>query len=482
MSQAGDFIIEELTLVTSNNLAVDLTASVIGLTLYESIVDMTVTGTIAIQDSVNLASYGPIIGQEYLHLKIKTPLFTDGNTIIDFKDNAFFVHTISKRQQISNGVQGFVLSFTSSELVKNQRLKVTKKLEGTWSDIVEDMLLKEIKTGKKVIIESTAGIKKFIAPNMRPLDVVVMAAKQAIARYKGEPTFIFYESLKGFNFRTLASLYNEPARIEYTPYIAGTTVNKATVNKSVYDVEKDLSTIIDYEIVNNSDTIANYRTGMYGSKLIVHDILNKNYISQEYNYHDNFSDEAHIQSGTTAKRPEFPVVSDIAVQSEDGGRRVSDYPARTFLLPTSLVSGSDSQHQAPNGTSVYVGYDPERWVQRRHSQMLQLENALNINILVYGNTAINVGDIVDVNIPYTAAIKSDGNPNDEFYSGPFLIKRIRHEFDMTSSPRKHQMYISLVKDSLPKRLGAGGPPEPSSPTKTPLDYNYGITLDANRAI
>ena len=73
MSQAGDFIIEELILITSNNLAVDLTASVMGLTLYESIVDMTVTGTIALYDSVNLASYGPIIGQEYLHLKIKTP-------------------------------------------------------------------------------------------------------------------------------------------------------------------------------------------------------------------------------------------------------------------------------------------------------------------------------------------------------------------------------------------------------------------------
>ena len=481
MSQAGDFIIEELILITSNNLAVDLTASVMGLTIFESIVDMTVTGTIALYDSINLASYGPIIGQEYLHLKIKTPEFTNSNTVIDFSENAFFVHTISKRQQISNGVQGFVLSFTSAELVKNQRLKVTKKLEGMWSDIVEDMLLNEIKTGKKVIIESTAGVKKFIAPNMRPLDVVVMAAKQAIARYRGEPTFIFYETLKGFNFRTLASLYNEPARIEYTPYVAGTTFNKG-----VYDIEKDLSTIIDYEIVNNSDTIANYRTGMYGSQLIVHDILNKNYISQEYNYHDNFSDEAHIESGTTAKRPEFPVVSDIMVDEEDGGRRVSDYPARTFLLPTSLVSGSDSQHQAPNGTSVYVGYDPERWVQRRHSQMLQLENALNINILVHGNTAINAGDIVNVNIPYTAVVEQSQADmtglNDEFYNGPFLVKRIRHEFIMTSSPRKHQMYISLVKDSLPIRLGAGGPPEPSSGLKTPLDYNYGITLDADRAI
>ena len=123
MSQAGDFIIEELILITSNNLAVDLTASVMGLTIFESIVDMTVTGTIALYDSVNLASYGPIIGQEYLHLKIKTPEFTNNNTVIDFSENAFFVHTISKRQQISNGVQGFVLSFTELEIITRDAIK-----------------------------------------------------------------------------------------------------------------------------------------------------------------------------------------------------------------------------------------------------------------------------------------------------------------------------------------------------------------------
>ena len=71
MTGAGDFIIEELVLITCNNLVVDLTASVVGLTLFESITDMCVSGTIAIQDSINLASYGPIIGQEYLHLKLQ---------------------------------------------------------------------------------------------------------------------------------------------------------------------------------------------------------------------------------------------------------------------------------------------------------------------------------------------------------------------------------------------------------------------------
>ena len=468
---AGDFIIEELRLVTSNSVEIDLIPQVIGLNLFESITDMSVSGTIAIQDPANIVSTGPIIGQEYLHLKIKTPLFNNKSTNIDFKDNAFFVHTVSKRQQIGNGVQGVVLSFVSAELVKNQRLKVTKKLEGTWSDIVEDMLLKEIKTGKRVIIENSVGAKKLIAPNIRPLDIAVMSARQAVALHKSQPTFLFYESLKGFNFRSLASLYNEPALIEYTPHIAG-----GNVNRGIIDVQKDLSTILDYEIVSNNDSLINYRTGMYGSELIVHDILSKSFIKQIYNYHDSFAGEEHIVGGGSDGKPEYPLISDIMVEDEDGGRRVSDYPARTFLLPTSLVNGSDSQHITPNGSFSYSGYDPQAWVQRRHSQMLQLENGFNINIVVHGNTLVSAGNKVDVNIPYTAAVKSAGkDQNDKFYSGPFLVKKIRHEFEMTSSPRKHKMYMNLVKDSLDEKLGAGGPTEPSKAIQQPLEYDYGYS-------
>ena len=306
---------------------------------------------------------------------------------------------------------------------------------------------------------------------MRPLDIAVMSAKQAVALHKSQPTFLFYESLKGFNFRTLSSLYNEPPRMDYTPNVAG-----MLTNRGIIDVIKELNTILDYEIINNNNSISNYRTGLYGSELIVHDILNKSFISQVYNYHDNFDNEEHIVGGGSEGKPEYPFISDIMIQDENDGLRVSDFPARTFLLPTSLVNGSDSQHITPKGSFSYSGYDPQTWVQRRHSQMLQLENGFNINIVVHGNTLVSAGNKVDVNIPYTAAVKASGkDQNDKFYSGPFLVKKIRHEFDMTSSPRKHKMYMNLVKDSLEEKLGAGGPTEPSKDIQQPLEYDYGYS-------
>ena len=460
LQTAGEFIIEELKLVTTSGLKVDLTTSVIGLTLYEDIFSMTISGTIAIADSVNLASYGPLLGQEYLHLKISTPTFKDESAVIDFSKNAFLVHSISDREKISGGVQGVVLSFVSQELVKNQRLKVTQSLTGTWSNIVKKMLTdkKYLNTKKKIDLEPTTGVKKFVAPNVRPLDVVVMGMKQAIAEFKGEPTYLFYETLKGFNFRTLASLYNNPALMEYTTFVPGTNIKDGII-----DVFRDLRTVLDYQIVSNNDSIANYRTGMFGSKLITHDIISKSYDTKIYNYHDNWINEAHIVSGVTEGKPDYPLVSHLTITEE--GLRVSDFPARTFLMPTSLSGGVDSQHTTENNTNPYMAYDPHKWLQRRNSQMIQLENALQVNIMTHGNTLINAGDKVILNLPYISSsqIKSPGDEiYDKFYKGPFLIKRIRHDFIMTSSPQRHRMYMSLVKDSLEERLGIGGPPEPSA--------------------
>jgi len=475
LDHAGQFTIEKLDLITSSGLRVDLITTVMGITLFEDIHSMTITGTVAIQDSVNLASIGPLIGQEYLHLKIRTP-FKDENedNTIDFSENAFIVHQISKRERFKEGVQGIVLSIVSQELVKNQRLKIMHSFTDTWSNIVEKMITgtSYLNSKKKLQIESTAGIKKFVAPNIRPLDIVIMAMKQSVSQYKGEPTYLFYETLKGFNFRTLTSLYNDAPLMEFAAMQPGTNIiRQGQPGAGAIDVSQELRTILSYEIISNSDSIVNYRTGMYGSKLITHDIIGKNYATAQYNYHDNWDKESHIVSGVTEGKVEYPIVSDLAVT--DRGERVSDFPARTFMLPTSLTGGVDSQHTTENNTNPYMAYDPHKWLQRRNSQMIQLNNALQVNLEVNGQTLINVGDKIELNLPYSAAIKNiEEGVYDKLYRGPFLIKKIRHDFTFTENP-KHKMTMQVVKDSLEQKLDDTGPSEPSASLAKPVEeYSY----------
>ena len=470
LQHAGEFKIDICELITSTGMRIDLKTTVMGLTLFEDISSLTVSGTIVVADSVNMVSHGPVLGQEYLYLKIHTPTFTEaGSGVIDFSKNVFLVHSVAAREKMTNGTQVYSLNFVSQELIKNQRLKVMQSLTASWSDIVTKMLTDTayLDTKKDMVIEPSAGIKKFVSPNIRPLDVVKLAAKQAVSTFKGQSTYLFYETLKGFNFRTLASMYNIPEQLEYTTFLPGTNITK----DGNIDVLKDLQTILSYDIISNNDNIVNYRSGMYGSKLIVHDIIGKTYTTDVYNYHDNFENEHHIVGGVTAELSEFPLASDLYVNEKD--QRVSDFYARTFLMPTSKSGENDAQHNTEVNNNPYMSYDPENWVQSRNSQMIQLENAFNINIEVHGNTLINVGDKVTVNIPYTGVIKGNSK-YDRFYQGPFLIKTIRHDFNVLAKPAQHRMYMNLVKDSLEEQIFAPDDNYEPSATESGIieEYDY----------
>ena len=67
----GDFKVDAISITTSTGLVVDLLGSVQHITFYESIDSAAITGQILFSDFVNLVSIGPIIGQEFIKLKLK---------------------------------------------------------------------------------------------------------------------------------------------------------------------------------------------------------------------------------------------------------------------------------------------------------------------------------------------------------------------------------------------------------------------------
>jgi hypothetical protein len=169
LRSGGEFNIIQCDLVLTTGKVVGLKASIMGLSIFEGIDQLTVTGTMTIQDAFNLASFGPIIGQEYLRLKIATPNLTGGENTIDYSSNPFVVTSIDDRVPIGNGVQATTLTFCSREFVINQRARVRRTLVGSYSDIVETMLYTDLDSDKELYSEPSADNKKIIAPNAKPL-------------------------------------------------------------------------------------------------------------------------------------------------------------------------------------------------------------------------------------------------------------------------------------------------------------------------
>ncbi len=181
LRSGGEFDIVQCDLVLTSGKVVGLKASVIGLTIFEGLDSLTISGTITIQDTFNLASFGPIIGQEYLRLKISTPNLSGGENTIDFSSNPFVVTSVDDRVEIGNGVQATTMAFCSRELMINQRVRVRRNLVGSYSDIVKTMVEKDLDSGKELYIEPSGDKKKIIGPNNTPFDIVRMSMKKAVS-------------------------------------------------------------------------------------------------------------------------------------------------------------------------------------------------------------------------------------------------------------------------------------------------------------
>mgnify|MGYP003112881649 FL=1 len=462
LKAVGDFELAKAEMITSSGKVIDLSASILNITIFEDTSMAAISGDILLQDSFALTSLGPIIGQEYLKLKLRTPTLTQEEEIIDFTENVLIVNSLESRIEAGNNVQVYLLNFTSSEIVSNQRTKVSRSLKGAYSDIVK-IMFSELNCRKKIYVEPTSGSKRIVAPNIRPFDVIKMATREAVSKFFSNPNYLFFETLKGYHFRSLSSLYAQSPTQTYTTFVHGSSIEKG----GAVNISKELGNVLDFEIVENANSLTNYTTGVYASNLIVHDIFSKSYKKYTYGIFDNFNKENHITKYHQENKKEFPIYSHVMV--DENKNTVQDFPARTFVTSASISESSDAQHTTENNTSPFSPPNAQDWLQRRTSQLMQLEQGLLMNILTHGNTVVSAGDIVKLDLPYNASFKTTKNEkNDRFYKGMFLVKRLRHDFDF--GDKKHKTHMTLVKDSLEETLDGPEDNFEPKPKKTPIYF------------
>ncbi len=121
--EAGEYDLQVAKIVSSTGKEIPIDLAILSITIFEDIDEFSLIGELVIQDSMNLASYAPLIGQEYLKLKIATKTINEPEYIIDFTENPFMITTIDKREGGGHKTQQTVITFVSRELVVNQRKK-----------------------------------------------------------------------------------------------------------------------------------------------------------------------------------------------------------------------------------------------------------------------------------------------------------------------------------------------------------------------
>jgi len=441
---AGDYNIKEIKLFTSSGNVIDLSEAVITMNIYEDIFSPAITGSIAVVDTNAIITNAPITGQDYLSFKITTPGLE--NQSIDFTENVMSIYRIDTRVSVSSGTEVFTLHFCSPEGLRDNRVRVSKSYTKSIDNIVKDVLTSKfyINSNKDLFIEPTVGIKKMVVPNMHPFKLINQLKREAQAEYNGSPHYLFYENINGIHFRSLDSLYAQKEIGTYHSGDAGTIDFK---KGGFGNVEYELKRVLDYQFNSNNDTLKNIAGGMLASSILSHDIYNKSYSYNDFDYINEFQEYDRVNGN--ALQDNYPIYNEVALDEFDN--TISQFPdSRIHLHPTSTVNGADAQHyDYQTNTYPYTPNKIDETYLSRQSKFMELNDGASITMEINGTTTVYAGSIINFDMPINGT-DHEGDKTDKYYSGRYLIQSTRHMFDQKD--KRHTIMMNLVKDSLNSEL------------------------------
>ena len=212
---AGEFLLEKCSLLTVSGTEIDVSGIVSTINIYEDIFSMTVSGDILFKDTNNLVLNAPIIGEEKLLLKIQTPqtspkVHNETNTsVIDYVVTPLQIYKINKVTGAGENAIMYSLNFTTQEAFRNQISRISQSYKGDPAEIVEKILRDQnyLDSTRKLFVEPTSNMLKMVVPNKKPFNAIQHLCEVSNSKQNGQsPTYLFYETTKGFHFRSVDGL------------------------------------------------------------------------------------------------------------------------------------------------------------------------------------------------------------------------------------------------------------------------------------
>jgi len=447
IAKAGDVKIEQIKLLTGNNVVIDLTEFLVELNLFEDIFSNYLQGNIVLTDSRNLIGKFNLSGEESLILKFITPSFDEVHAIT----KTFTTYKISDRRLVrDNNTQMFTIHFVSTEMYLDILLPLFKSFEGNIIDIAESIFQDYIATNREYeISNSSAEIKpnnklspliflnepsnkvKFVAPGWTPFKCINWLASKSIPKDGKAKNFLFYESTKSFYFGSIESILADAVQTENTIGTYTVAASNVGEGENSKDINREMFLAKDVEMIDSIDQIKNLTNGYLANRLVYLDIFNKQYELIDYDYVKEYKNQFHTSGSGETSVPPFS-----AEALRNPATSISFYSKNPRLFQTSKDEYFKDNVSEKMG-EIYGN---------RKSSLLDMNN-IKMNITVPGRTDIEVGRVLYFLYPELGAKdESDATSvrQDHLYSGYYLITAIRHKLNRN----QHFMTMEIVKDSF----------------------------------
>ena len=417
---ATDIQIMKVVLGNHAGIEIDCSQIWVNIEIYESIYNNVLTGSITLNDNINLIRNAPVIGKETLEITFKTPSTPEIT-------KKFAVYDMSVKQRIP-GKQDVIctLQFSSiqyqldygrrvSRAYKNTKIsEIAKKI---FNDYLIDYRVEDEETENQKIetTSDTSNPVTLVIPNWTPLQTMNWLASKA--EYYGNCDYMFFETIEGFFFTPLSLLKSSSSVATYQH-----TFEPAKEGESK-NIDLEMKKITSFVEVNNGCNKNEMEMeGVFSSMGIAYDITFKKIGYNIFSYIRDSQDENTI---SLSSQPIVPLTT------------VRKVPAQCKMEYFQKASFSHD-----NARQQYEIFN----TQRRHSHLLK-NNAKVLKLEFPGDSRRRVGQVITVEIISAEFLKSkdEGSILDGHLSGKYLITAVGHHISKNDG---YFMGIQVVRDSF----------------------------------
>lgn len=409
---AGDVNIERVQLKSVNGFFQDITNQVLAIQVFEDINNPFITGTLIIKDSLDFLNTFQLTGEEYLSIRISTPTLPKGAI-----EGEFYVHKMANREIVGDRAVMYELHFITQEAVVDMNKRISRKFEGTPSEIAESILRNNdfgLQITTQINAEPAVNKISYVSNFWSPVRNLTYLCDHALNKNQS-PSFMFFENRVGYNFVTLDALY---ANTDYIEHFVYDNFTRDTTNSgvSVRNIAEEYRRISRIAVPTVFDYMERVEGGMMGSKQYSFDIISKNVGIKEFSMFEGWETKNHTNV--------YPLATNKSI----------------FKYNSKIIN---RQRHWGNFTGAGDSTN-SNFLQHRISLMKTID-AAKIEITVPGRTQYTVGQKVLIDIDKVQPItKEDTDTLDAVLSGAYIIGAINHYIDR----ERHECVMELFKDSL----------------------------------
>ena len=475
LQKPGDVIVNQLLLNSvSSDVALDLKPYMMEFHLYEDLFSPTLQGSVIIRDAVNLIGKLPIIGDEILTVDIQTPWGTENKSTLGSYDplnkiqKSFSVYAVKDRKLNNDREQYYQLFFCSIEASTDNIIRLSQKFEGTTDEIIFKIFEENISTPRlftnKQVIENVDEKSQlyiadtphestitFVPPMWSPIQCINWLAKRCIGAEYKSPTFMFFETTKGFYLSSIEELvaYQMENNQIYSDYVYHPNLSELP---KVSALSKGFATVEAIKFLNNLDIIQGQDLGHFASTVHSFDLVKKNYVAYSYDHGFNFN-------GTDEKPTKHMESYKYVAQPDGSGTYEYDETKKfNMIYPINVLRSADNKPFIAtvnpgvlDSTEDSIDLHPEKFVAQRNSSLMDI-TTMRLQLTVPGRTDIEVGRLIRFFYPSVGEknVKDDSEAFiwDILISGIYMVTAIHHVIN----PLRHTMHIEIAKDSYVQPL------------------------------